>query len=285
MCLFSRRESRKSARNPLFQRQKTEVQRMCDAEPTVVSVVALRSRGKMNKKAFIVSILDHKNHNNAAFRTGSELCSGRRGCDWKTGGLAQFGHVELLRIRLDRLKSEAIPEEECSWKDANRAAKSGHLETVRFLRERGIHCTSEGADFAAQSGHLEVIRDLREHDVHCTSNGADGAAKNGFLDVIRHLHAHSVDCTRRGAEWAAAGGRLEIVRDLLDHGVPFTRDSPDWAARNGHLDVLRALRARGLLRIEQLRMTIWQLCKISGSTASFALPLAQTRQLGMAVSI
>jgi hypothetical protein len=86
----------------------------------------LRTRG-VSKALFIASILHRETHNNRAFRTGSELLAGKRACEWRAGDLAARGHVEMLRIRLARLKaeskSESISEEECNSADADEAAR------------------------------------------------------------------------------------------------------------------------------------------------------------------
>src|SRR5690242_14967674 len=91
-----------------------------------VAAAPARPRGGMNKALFIANLLNRETHNNAAFRTGSELCPGTRASEWRAGDLARHGHAEMLRIRLDRLQaeseSESISEAECNSKDADWAA-------------------------------------------------------------------------------------------------------------------------------------------------------------------
>ena len=112
----------------------------CDVAATPAS-----SRGGMNKALFIANLLNRETHNNAAFRTGSELCPGERASEWRAGDFARLGHAEMLRIRLDRLQaeseSESISEAECNSYDADWAAMSGCLEAIQILRAHGIHCT------------------------------------------------------------------------------------------------------------------------------------------------
>src|SRR3546814_3352451 len=89
--------------------------------------------GGVSTAAFLANLLNPAAHNIQHFRLGSELCAGKRGCDWRAGELARCGHASLLHIRLARLASsdsESISSE-CNWKDANEAAKNGHVDVVR----------------------------------------------------------------------------------------------------------------------------------------------------------
>src|SRR3546814_777005 len=89
--------------------------------------------------AFLANLLNPAAHNMHHFRVGSALCPGWRGCDWRTGELARWGHASLLHIRLGRLAA---------------SADSGTISA---------ECNSEDADRAAENGHVDVIRDLRAH--------------------------------------------------------------------------------------------------------------------------
>ena len=171
---------------------------------------------------FIVNTLTPAAHNNPQYRVASELCPGKRGCEWRAGELAGCGYADMLRIQLAQLMAESGIEgvkKECNWKDVCETAENGHLDVIRELLAYGIHCTSLGADMAALRGHLDVIHDLRAHDIHCTSRGVEYAAKNGHLDVIRDLRTHNIHCTSFGADWAARNGHLEVVRDLQARGI------------------------------------------------------------------
>ena len=109
----------------------------------------------------IRGILNKNAHNNAAFRTGSELLAGKRACEWRVGSLARDGHAALLEIRLAQLQAafgSAGILEECNFEDANEAAANGDVECIRLLRAHGINCSSLGADRAAGNGQLHVLK-------------------------------------------------------------------------------------------------------------------------------
>src|SRR3546814_7903636 len=52
------------------------------------------------------------------------------------------------------------------YNPADIAARNGHVEMLRYLRARDIHCTPRGANDAAANGHLAVLQDLRAHGIH-----------------------------------------------------------------------------------------------------------------------
>ena len=175
----------------------------------------------MTKALFITSMLNRAMHNNAAFRTGSELCPGTRASGWRTGDFAKHGHVEMLRVRLARLQSESesISEEECNSNDANEAADNGHLEVVRELRTHGIECRSWGAVRAAATVIWKCCAICSRTGSVATRGGADFAAMNGRLEMVQYLLERGVHCSVQCADWTAGYGRLEVVRDLLEHAI------------------------------------------------------------------
>ena len=73
------------------------------------TVIPAQTRGGTthNKASFIVGLLCRQTHNNAAFRTGNGLMPGRSVHEWRAGDLASAGLLELLRMRLARLKAES----------------------------------------------------------------------------------------------------------------------------------------------------------------------------------
>jgi hypothetical protein len=62
----------------------------------------------VNKASFIASLVNRSTHNNAAFRTGYELCPGERAVERRAGDFARYGHLEMLRIRLAQLMAAAL---------------------------------------------------------------------------------------------------------------------------------------------------------------------------------
>src|SRR5690606_35745337 len=88
------------------------------------SAATITPREKM--VSFIVNLLNADAHNSRAFRTGCELLPGVRGRDYRTCDLVKDGHLQMLRIRLARLKassqSRTISKKQCNSTHANAAA-------------------------------------------------------------------------------------------------------------------------------------------------------------------
>ncbi len=137
----------------------------------------------------------------------------------------QYGHVDLVRVMLDRgadIEQWATEGES----PLMFAASAGDHTMVQLLLERGADATYrtdkgwDAVDFAAMHGHEGLAALLRE-------------------EQCRHLR------------WAVREGELAVVRDLLDHGADVEErydegQSPLMvAAFHGHLDIVRLLLERG----------------------------------------
>src|SRR5690606_36523594 len=82
-----------------------------DTRSTAAAVDSRKNQG-VNNASFIANILSKATHNNRVFRTGHELCPGRRACEWRTGDFARHGHAAMLRIRLEQLSEEQAEDQE-----------------------------------------------------------------------------------------------------------------------------------------------------------------------------
>lgn len=99
------------------------------------------------------------------------------------------------------------------------AARSGHLEMVKWLHEnRSEGCSTRAMDGAASSGHLEVVEWLHQNRTEGGSRAAiDRAAYNGHLEVVKWLtqncgSAPFAQCTTKVMDDAAMRGDLKMVK-------------------------------------------------------------------------
>lgn len=106
------------------------------------------------------------------------------------------------------------------WK----AARGGHVEVLKWLRERGCAWDASTCSAAARGGHLDALKWLRRRRCPFPS----GSCTN------------SVCRKTEGAE-----GHAEMLMRLWGGGCPWDDESCRLAAEGGHLDLLKWLRANG----------------------------------------
>jgi ankyrin repeat protein len=129
----------------------------------------------------------------------------------------------------------------------NEAAGNGHLEVVKWLRERIKGCTERALWNAISNGHLEVAVWLCDN--YCfdpdkfSIYGAWPAAANGHLASVKWLDEHfPASFNQHAMTKAAESGELDKVKWLHEHRREGCSDStPFEAAENGHLDILQFL--------------------------------------------
>ncbi|TYZ68356.1 hypothetical protein PybrP1_005383, partial [[Pythium] brassicae (nom. inval.)] len=155
-----------------------------------------------------------------------------------------------VQFLLDTWKSSSgststIPEGKCTVDAMDGAAKSGHLEVVRWFQDnRSEGCTTQAMDGAAQNGHLEIVQWLHANRTEgCSTSAIDGAARNGHLAVVKWLHANrSEGCTTQAMDVAASRGHLDVMQFLhANRTEGCTTEAMNSAAENGHLDVVKWL--------------------------------------------
>lgn len=165
----------------------------------------------------------------------------REGCTTKAlHSAVDNKHNDIVRMLSEERTEGAMP------RSIDAVAACGNLETVQLLvanwqrNKRSVHLKS-AMNVAARSGHLDVVRFLDEVSVKsgedvldrvasrddssknggeirvdCTSMAMDLAAVNGHVDVVRFLHDHRNEgCTFRALQGAAARGYVSVVAFLL----------------------------------------------------------------------
>lgn len=128
---------------------------------------------------------------------------------------AIHGHEELVFWMLN--KRWTIEQSElCDY-----AARSGNLEFLRKLDERGLPFSIHVICMASMSGNIHMVRWLREEKgmaiQDCT---LQYAAISGDLDVLSYVWEQTTDEQRPSyaCEKAARNSRLPALLFLLDHG-------------------------------------------------------------------
>lgn len=158
----------------------------------------------------------------------------------------ELGHHDLA---VCQIKQKGLLGNYCA---ANSAAGHGDLELIQLFREHGIYCTTTGVEQAARNGHLEVIRDLREKDnIRCSSAGLTSAAAEGHAHVVHDLLENETfqSCALTGSPessvmwWAGFNGHFDIVLDMIrNHKVIPCEAIANFAAKYGNMTLLEYLR-------------------------------------------
>ncbi|KAJ3411128.1 hypothetical protein HDV05_002692 [Chytridiales sp. JEL 0842] len=151
-----------------------------------------------------------------------------------TDEAADSGDLELVKLLLELVG--------CTREALNNAAKSGHLNVVRYLHHhRTEGCTTDAMDLAAANGHLLVVKFLHENrNEGCTTHAMDDAAWSGRLEVLKFLHGNRHEgCTVRAMDHAASQGHLKVVEWLAENrSEGCTMHALKDAQRNGHVRVV-----------------------------------------------
>jgi hypothetical protein len=130
--------------------------------------------------------------------------------------------------------------------DEHRAGKLGYLSAVQRLQRGGRLSRRELLCLAAaRGGHLEKLKELREND--CPWNGwtCAYAAEGGHLEVLQWTRANGCPWGQRTCAEAAAGEHLDILQYARANGCQRNGDECFWARNGGHLEMLEWLHSNG----------------------------------------
>ena len=152
-------------------------------------------------------------------------------CEWNVGTInmaADQGNLEMVKYCV----ANKCPVNEFACANA---AKNGHLECLKYLREEvKAPWGWLTAAWAAQNGHLHILEYLVERKFDqfktyaCTS-----AAMNGHLDCLKYLHETAkVPWNCFAVQNAHEKNQTECVQYLLDNYCPLPYG---WQYENGTL--------------------------------------------------
>jgi hypothetical protein len=129
--------------------------------------------------------------------------------------------------------------------DTEQAARSGYLDTLKHMLQKGRLDTSIVCTFAALGGQLEVLRWARANGCSWDEETCAMAALGGQLEALQWARAN--DCPWNAVTCAAAalGGHLEVLQWAHANDCPWDMITCKFAAQGGHLEVLQWLRANG----------------------------------------
>jgi ankyrin repeat protein len=120
---------------------------------------------------------------------------------------AAVGNLDRARLLVEKNPSQAKAFSPDGFPVVALAAVFGHLETVRFLFERGADINAPAANGsgynaltgAVASGHTEIVKWLLEHGANPNYRYGAGysplltAAANGHLEILKLLVGHGAD--------------------------------------------------------------------------------------------
>ena len=66
--------------------------------------------------------------------------------------------------------------------------KNGHLELLKWARNKKCPWSVRACKLAAKNGHLEVLKYLHDNNCPWNANACRHAAENGHLEVLKYLH-------------------------------------------------------------------------------------------------
>jgi hypothetical protein len=156
-----------------------------------------------------------------------------------TRGAATGGHLELLKYL--REKGYEWDESTCAY-----AASEGHVHVLEYLRTNGCPWSSHLClHFAAAGNHLDTLKWLREHGCPWDSNLTAVAAENGHFEMLKWLHEHGCPWDEDTLSSAVVNGRLDMIKWLRENGCPWNEAATAVAAGCGQLETLIWLHENG----------------------------------------
>jgi len=170
----------------------------------------------------------------------------RRGC------LAALKRIRTTAILADyrRINNQR---QNGSWKDflavAQEAAEHGQLEVLKWTHLVGKEGVKSKHDDlmsrAAKGGHLETLKWMCGLNWPWGKHLCEWAAEGGHVPVLKWLRENDCPWDDETCAYAALGGHLETLKWARENDCPWDDETCAAAARGGHLEVLKWARANG----------------------------------------
>ena len=154
-------------------------------------------------------------------------------------GAARGGHLELVKH---------LREKGCEWDErtCTAAASEGHVHVLEYLRTNGCPWNSEACMYAAAGDQLDTLKWLREHGCPWDRGTIDCAIEAGQLASLKWMHQHG--CPGWDADLFATAvlyGSLKMLMWMHENGCPWDEEATEYAAGDGHLEILKWLHENG----------------------------------------
>jgi len=152
-------------------------------------------------------------------------------CEWDVGTIeAAAGQGNLEMVQYCVANECPIDAYTCA-----RAAKDGHLECLKYLREEAKAPWTWGTtNWAAQNGHLHILEYLVERKFDQYSEWVCIlAAAHGHLDCLKYLHETAkAPWDYMAVRYAHKNNQTDCVQYLLDNNCPLPHG---WLYEDGEL--------------------------------------------------
>jgi len=150
----------------------------------------------------------------------------------------RYGHLALVRWMHEEQHVMFI------YETARTAARSGNLELLQYVIEKGAELPDDTLDFAAESGSEITVQWLHDkRGLPWTHKVCARAAAGGHLSLVQFLRSQHCEWESTTTYWAATEGRLSVLQWAVEHGCPIKIDFVVlWTvAGRGYLEVLEFL--------------------------------------------
>ena len=154
-------------------------------------------------------------------------------------GAAKGGHLELIKH---------LREKGCEWEESACAAAAyeGHVHVLEYLRTNDCPWGEGACTCAASGNQLDTLKWLRERGCPWDFNAPAMAAENGHFEMLKWMREHGCPgWDEYTFARAASSGNLEMIKWMHDNGCPWDEDATEYAAGNDHLEILKWLHKNG----------------------------------------
>ncbi|CAL6308115.1 unnamed protein product [Bathycoccus prasinos] len=159
-------------------------------------------------------------------------------CEWdyRTRNMAAYqGNLEMVKYCV--ANECPIDTGACAY-----AARNGHLEILKYLREEAkAPWYYDTAYLAARNGHLHILEYLveRKYDKY-SEKACEYAAKYGHLDCLKYLHETAKwSWDSHAVRYAHKNNHTDCVQYLLDNNCPLPEG---WRYEDGELHIIEAVK-------------------------------------------
>eukprot|EP00026_Physarum_polycephalum_P019740 Phypoly_transcript_21899.p1 GENE.Phypoly_transcript_21899~~Phypoly_transcript_21899.p1 ORF type:complete len:209 (+),score=34.27 Phypoly_transcript_21899:74-628(+) len=100
-------------------------------------------------------------------------------------------------------------------------ARSGNLEALKYVHEKGCTWKDTECEIAATHGHVAMLKYAHENGCSWHASTCSAAAAGGHLDCLRYAHENGCAWDEKTTLHAFKRGNLDCLRYALENGCPF----------------------------------------------------------------